>query len=258
MTDKPVILLVEDDQDGARDYKEDIEAHIDATVIPVVPPMDLPSLAAQVSGLNASAVILDESLQQHSDAAYMGIDALDYLSKAFPKLPVDILTNYPHNSELRGRGLQPENLVRKRDFDDDKSFWLSYLQELCQRIMRYRQRRDEDRKLIVASDSVSEEFVKSLVQLHFEADGAVEQIVWIESDEEKQIRLIEVNRTALPNQNLEVFRFAPSGDVPFPTFIADVTPAEWKKIQNGEIALPEGWSLGKAHVFQRSEVLLEG
>jgi len=258
MDDKPIILLVEDNLDSASDLKEDIEALIDVTVIAVAPPADLLDLRALVNELDASAVILDERLQQRSDATYVGVDALDYLRSAFPRLPLDILTNYPHSRELRGRGLHAENLVRKRDFDEDEKFRRSYLQRLYQRIGRYRQRQDERHELMAASDTVTKEFVESLAQLHFETDDGIEQIIWLRSGDEKEICLIEVNRTALPTESIQVFRFAPSEDVPFPIFIADVRPTEWERIQSGDIPLPEGWALEEAQVFQRSEVLPGG
>lgn len=258
MEDKPIILLVEDELDTAGDYKEDVEALIDVIVIPVAPPADLLDLIALINEHGASAVILDELLQQRSDATYMGIDALDYLRGAFPRLPVDILTNYPHSSELKGRGLHHDNLVRKREFDDDADYRESYLQGLYQRIGRYHQRRDERHELMAVSDTVTKEFVGSLAQLDFEADDGIEQIIWVRSGDEKEIRLIEVNRTALPTESIQVFRFAPSEDVPFPTFIADVRPTEWERIQSGDIPLPEGWALEEAQIFRRSEVLPEG
>jgi hypothetical protein len=259
MADKPIVLLVEDDPDSASDYKEDIETLIDVAVIAIAPPADLLDLVALVDKVDASAVILDERLQQRSDATYVGVDALDYLRSTFPRLPVDILTNYPHSPELRGRGLYIENLVRKRDFDNDEDFRQSYLQELYQRMRRYRQRdKDEGPELIAAPNTVTEEFVKNLAQLHFEADDGIEQIIWMKGGEKKQIRLIEVNRTALPTESVEIFRFAPSEDVPFPILIADVRPTEWERIQNGDIPLPDGWALEEAQVFRRSEILVEG
>ena len=258
MDDKPTILLVEDDLDSASYCKEDIETLINVTVITVLPPADLLDLIALINKVNASAVILDERLQQRSDATYAGIDAFDYLRSAFPGLPVDILTAYPYSPELKGRGLYAENLIRKREFDDDEDFRESYLQDLYQRIRRYRQRQDERHELMAASDTVTEEFVESLAQLHFEADDGIEQIIWLRSGDEKEICLIEVNRTALPTESIQVFRFAPSEDVPFPIFIADVRPTEWDRIQSGDIPLPEGWALEEAQVFQRSEVLPGG
>jgi CheY-like chemotaxis protein len=257
MAGKPIILLVEDDPESANDYKKDIEALIDVTVITVSPPpTDLLNLIALVNEHQADAVILDEVLQHHSDAAYMGIDAFDHLRRTFPTLPVDILTGYPHGSELKGRGLSAENLVRKRELDEDEEYKNAYLQELTLRMERYRQRQDDRQIELVPSNIVTKEFVESLARLHFETEESVEQIIWVRSDDDQEIRLIEVNRITLPTGDLQVFRFAPSEDVPFPQLIADVTPAEWDRIQSGEIPLPQGWDLETTQVFPRSEVLL--
>lgn len=264
MEDKLVILIIEDDLDTAGDYKEQVEALIDVEVIPVFPPVDLLDLRALVIEHHADAVILDEVLQHRSDATYMGIDGFEYLHSAFPHLPIDILTEYPPGPELKQ--FPTGNLVRKRDFFEEEAYRNDYLQKLHRRIMSYRRRREEQqarsmalRELQpVADGGVTEEFVQSLVQLHFQADDGIEQIVWVKSDEERQIRLIEINRTALPTESVQAFRFAPSEDVPFPIYIADVRPTEWERIQSGDIPLPEGWSLEGAQVLRRSDVLPEG
>jgi len=49
MDDKLTILFVEDDPDSASDYKGDIEALIDVTVIAIAPPADLLDLYFQWS-----------------------------------------------------------------------------------------------------------------------------------------------------------------------------------------------------------------
>jgi len=254
METRLVVLLVEDDPDSVSDYKEDIEGTIDVIVIAVAPPADLADLATAVNQHNASAVILDELLQQRSDATYLGIDALEYLGSAFPGLPLDILTNYPHGPELRGRKLYVDNLIRKWDFDDNEAFRRAYLQKLYERMKQYRERENEHRQLATTADAVTEEFVASLARLHFDTDSGVEKIIWVRSCGVKQICLIEVNRTALPADRVEAFRFAPSKDVPFPLFITDVRPTEWERIQNGEMALPEGWTLENALTFLRPDI----
>ena len=257
MNDKPTILLVEDDLESANDYKEDIESMIDVYVIAVTPPVEVLALASQVNELDVSAVIIDELLQQRSDATYMGIDAFAHLTNAFPGMPVDIFTNYPHGSELRGRGLPVENLVRKRDFDTDQDFRESYLQGLAQRIRNYHRRQDDRSGSVSMPDTVTEEFVRRLARLHCEADDGIERIVWFRSCGEKEICLIEINRTALPVDTVEPFRFAPFPDVPFPLFIVDVRSTEWDMICRGDIHLPEGWDLQAVQTFERSELMLE-
>ena len=262
MNDRPAILLVEDDADDASDFKEDLEKLADVQVVTICPPpRDLLDLVSLVQEYDAHAVILDEVLQTRSDAAYLGIDALRYLSKAFPALPVIILTDFPHNPELRGQALFTENLWRKRDFAEEDEYHAKAaeaVRRLYEQMIRYRNRQDELQKPLGPADTVTEDFVQRLAALHFQIEQSIEQIVWVRSGDEKEIRLIEVNRTALPTGSVEVFRFAPSQDVPFPMLIADVTPKEWDKIAGGDIRLPDGWDLESIQVFRRPQYLSGG
>jgi hypothetical protein len=148
------------------------------------------------------------------------------------------------------------NLIRRNDFFDDQVFQKTRLQELYQAIQSYRQGQKEgqERKRILRElwhkAGITGEAVRNLAQLHFEADHGIEKIIWI--PHEKEIRLLEVNRTAIPSGNVLVFPFAPSFELPFAMLIADITPIEWKQLQHYKIPLPEGWDLETAHIFRRS------
>ncbi len=49
-----------------------------------------------------------------------------------------------------------------------------------------------------------------------------------------------------------VYGFAPSASFPYPLSVAQVTPAEWAAIQEGRLALPDGWrSAGMRRVEPR-------
>lgn len=252
--EKPRVLLVEDDPDSARDYEQDIEALIDVEVVAASPPVDLLDLLALISEYRVSAVILDEMLQQRSDATYVGIDAFEYLTEAFPGLPVYILTNYPHSPELKQRGLPVDNLWRKRDFDEMAEVKEGHLRDLHRQIERYHQESTEIQKPTATSDLVTEELVRYLARLHFESDDAIERIGWFRSEGEKQVRLIEVSRTTLPTGSIQVFRFPASEEIPFPILIADVTPTEWSQVVSGDIELPPNWALDTVQMFERSEL----
>lgn len=260
MKNKPVILLIEDDQDSANDYKDDTEKIIPVTVIPLTPPVDLLDLTTLVAEYQADAVVLDELLQQRSDATYLGIDGYNYLRNAFPTLPIEILTEYPPGPELRG--FPTERLIRKHDFFIQE-YKVPHLQELYQRIQEYRQNQAKIEGQVaiirdvasVNATEVSDDFVRALAKLHFELEDSLVQIAWVKSGSSKEICLIEVNRTALPVESLEVFRFAPSKEVPFPLLIVDVRPKEWELLQKGKIPLPENWDLNTMQVFQRSEIV---
>jgi CheY-like chemotaxis protein len=262
MSERPIILLVEDNADDATDFKEDLEALVDVQVATICPPpTDLLDLVSLVREYDARAVILDEVLQTSSDATYMGVDALRYLHEAFPALPVIILTDFPHNPELRGHALFAENLWRKRDFGDQDEYHEEAegaVRRLYAQMIRYGNRQDELQKPLTPADTVTEDFVQRLAGLHFQIEQSIEQIVWVTIGDEKEIRLIEVNRTAPSTGSVEVFRFAPSKDVPFPMLVADLTPNEWDKVQSGAIPLPEGWDLKSIRVFERPQHLWEG
>jgi hypothetical protein len=141
------------------------------------------------------------------------------------------------------------------------------LRNLDQRIKCYRQKQAErqakeealrELQPLDENGGVAEEFVKHLAQLHFDADRGIEQIVWFKDGHGKEIRLIEVIRTALPSEKVHVFRFASSAEVSLPLCIADVRPSEWDRIKSGDMPLPEGWDLGTAQVFRRYEDPCEG
>lgn len=98
-----------------------------------------------------------------------------------------------------------------------------------------------------------EKAVKFLVNDNFEVEDGLERIVWLRHGAGDKIRLIEVNRNGFPIGRIEAFYFSPSEEVPFKTYLADVTPEEWQQILSGEIPLPDGWSLEGSREFLRSE-----
>jgi len=102
-----------------------------------------------------------------------------------------------------------------------------------------------------------EKAVKFLAQDNFEVEDGLERIVWLRKGAGDTIRLIEVNHNGFPTGRVEAFYFAPSEEVPFETYLADVTLKEWQKILIGEIPLPEGWSLEGSREFLRSEFEVE-
>jgi hypothetical protein len=102
-----------------------------------------------------------------------------------------------------------------------------------------------------------EKAVKFLAQNNFEVEDGLERIVWLRDGAGEKIRLIEVNRNGFPTGRIEAFYFAPFAEVPFKTYLADITPREWQQILSGEILLPEGWSLENRREFLRSEFEVE-
>ena len=102
-----------------------------------------------------------------------------------------------------------------------------------------------------------EKVVRYLAQDNFEVEDGLERIIWLRHGAGDTIRLIEVNRNGFPMGRVEAFTFAPSGDVPFRVYLADITPGEWQQVLNSEIPLPPGWSLEESKEFLRSEFEFE-
>ena len=259
MSDRPVILLIEDDNDSAEEYIEDAQQFIDAKIILEIPPRELMALAELVKKHYASAVVLDERLQQRSDASYLGIDAMNYLADVFPGLPIFILTEYSRDPELKkvthGQLFQKVDLLE----ENGKKYHFDELAKLIKGYQKKKSNIDKQRTDLVKIkiDEVSEESVKKIAYLHFSLDDEVDQIIWFENKEQKEICLIEVNRTALPTDKVEPFLISASEEIPIPLLIADVTSKEWEKIEKEEIQLPVGWNLRHIKVFKRDETLGE-
>ncbi|VAW31958.1 hypothetical protein MNBD_CHLOROFLEXI01-5010 [hydrothermal vent metagenome] len=243
---KLVLLLVEDDKDTAVDFKKDAEEIIDVTVQIVSPPVDLMDLSTMVREYDIDAVILDEKLQQQSSASYQGTDAFQQLRNIFPDLPMQIHTEFPHDPSIRRHNLLA---IRKKEFDEP-TYKKEVLEDLYQEMTLYNEaRRQHERINESASDIVTEEFVKRLADQHAWLEKSMEKIIWFMSDDNQEIRLIEVSRTALPTDTVDVFNFSKSEDIPFRLHIADVTPKDWQKVEQGKIALPNNWDLKTAQVF---------
>jgi len=96
------------------------------------------------------------------------------------------------------------------------------------------------------------EIAREVANEHLALEPDVSLVAVYANDVDTQIRLIEVNATTPPTGAVLAFQFAPSTAVPVPTFIADVTPKEWKRIQRGRMQLPEGWPLEPSFIVERT------
>ena len=257
MPNKSNVLLIEDDVDTAQAYIEDAEKFFAHRVIHKIPPRELSGLIELVKEYDASAVVIDERLQQHSDASYLGVDALRYLAAASVELPVVILTEYDRDRDLQN--IANRQLVRKSDLSNDEGRKYHF-DELSKLIAEYEKKKTkvEVQKESVASiipNEITEENVKRIAGLHFSLDEEIDQIIWFENNGEKRVCLIEVNRTALPTESVEPFLISASDEIPLDLIVADMTPKEWEKIEKGEIKLPTGWNLEKIKKISRDQTL---
>lgn len=101
------------------------------------------------------------------------------------------------------------------------------------------------------TETQREELVRKLVSSHFDLEEGIERIIWFRNGNGQDVRLLEVNHDTITTGTFDAFYFSASSDFPLPLQIADVTPEEWQKIQQGVWQLPPDWVLENVKVFER-------
>jgi hypothetical protein len=94
-----------------------------------------------------------------------------------------------------------------------------------------------------------EEAARVLAEAHFGIEDGLERVFIIRAgidDPREPIKLLEVNANTVPTGSIEAIPFSPSKDIPFVTEIAEISPEEFSRLERGELALPQGWTLDDA------------
>lgn len=103
-----------------------------------------------------------------------------------------------------------------------------------------------------------DQVARELIEAHFNIEPHLQAVYRVMTENEasatEPIKLLEVNAATVATGEVTPFEFAPTQDVPFPTIIAEVTPAEFEALQGGRSRLPRGWSLEGAQRFTRDPV----
>jgi hypothetical protein len=98
------------------------------------------------------------------------------------------------------------------------------------------------------------EVAEKLIHEHFEDEPSLEQVIRINPELKKEIRLLEINSETFTTDMVQSFYFPPSDEIPFPMFLAEGTPDEWQKVLQNEIHLPEEWTLENYKVYLREPI----
>ena len=95
-----------------------------------------------------------------------------------------------------------------------------------------------------------EDVARALVGAHFEIEPGLERVLVIRStdwdDPSTPIKLLEINVNTLATGSVEAYAFSPTADTPYPTRIAEITPAEYEQLQQNKLLLPRDWPLENA------------
>jgi hypothetical protein len=91
---------------------------------------------------------------------------------------------------------------------------------------------------------------------HLQTDPGIRQIYYLpKGASDREIRFVEVNRliAELNDDALEPLDFGvdTGAESEHKLFVLDVTPSQWDAISRGALALPAGWKLDDAIVFNK-------
>jgi hypothetical protein len=83
----------------------------------------------------------------------------------------------------------------------------------------------------------------NLVAAHREAEPKLLRVVFYPDPHEREVRLVEVIEGSPHAGEALPCRFArdESGTVAYPVVVVELSPAEFEQLEEGKLALPEGW-----------------
>lgn len=90
---------------------------------------------------------------------------------------------------------------------------------------------------------------------HLQTDPGIRAVYYLPTNApEREIRFVEINELLADRKDdsLEPIDFGVDTGLEseHKLFVLDVTPSQWERITQSLLALPQGWSLDKAKVFQ--------
>ena len=97
------------------------------------------------------------------------------------------------------------------------------------------------------------EAAERLIDWHFKVEPELREVYLIKPRDaaDEPIKLVEVNGATVATGSLELFAFILTDEVPYRTFIAQITPDELTEFKSHPEKLPTGWTLGDAERFTR-------
>jgi predicted ATP-binding protein involved in virulence len=111
--------------------------------------------------------------------------------------------------------------------------------------------------VLPASDPAKDAAAEHLSRWHFLAEPGIQEIHRIlaprEVVEEEPIKLLEVVASRRHTAELTCIEIEPIPDIPYRTRILQLSPEELAQVQNGELELPEGWSLERRQYLPRPD-----
>lgn len=119
------IFFVDEDDDQRETYslmlQECFPKDCSTPVVVGIPPRPkLSDMKFLVEDEDVVSIVLDEQLKESGIATYLGIELAEYLRGLNKKIPIYILTSYPHSEELSEGEMKVEDILSKQDLPERK------------------------------------------------------------------------------------------------------------------------------------------
>jgi DNA-binding NarL/FixJ family response regulator len=251
------VLIIEDDQDSANYLRKSITEKFGLNVEIVIPSPELEEMVRNIISKDPDAIIIDERLQEKSDAKYYGIDLLNQVDSIKKMLPIVLITNYPRSAELKN--VKNKQLIRKDWLNSNEEF-SEVISSLINDIQTYRSGLTETQRIInnlseESKKDLNEKTVRLLADYYFSIDEDIDTIVWFKSTVQviNHVNLLVISRSAISSETVDPFLLTVNEVIPYLIFYAEINPLDWELIKQNKKALPENWNLSQSLSFVRNK-----
>ncbi|MFH1908915.1 MAG: hypothetical protein ABIL11_16300 [Chloroflexota bacterium] len=117
--EKQIVWLIDENQEQIETYARILRKKLPETIIinTLYPPYrELQDYTSLLNAPNTACIIIDQRLKDTGVAKYYGIELAQFLRSINTKLPIYILTNYPHDTDAFSEGeWSVEDIIPKDD-----------------------------------------------------------------------------------------------------------------------------------------------
>ena len=133
---KHIIWLIDDDEEELTTYGNELKLDMsqEIQIKAILPyPRKIDYVSTLLEDPETACIIIDQKLKEKGPATYTGIELAQYLRRIKKKIPIYILTNFPHDQdEFAGGEWSVEDIISKGSFSDEEG-----AQTAKARIMRH-------------------------------------------------------------------------------------------------------------------------
>lgn len=133
---KHIIWLIDDDEEELTTYGNELKLDMsqEIQIKAILPyPRKIDYVSTLLEDPDTACIIIDQKLKERGSATYSGIELAQYLRRIKKKIPIYILTNFPHDQdEFAGGEWSVEDIISKGSFSDEEG-----AQTAKARIMRH-------------------------------------------------------------------------------------------------------------------------